>query len=117
MMAFLNIVRRHTPETTIWGIIVAMVSIFIMWALIHYKIKVGRLLNSPAIIADANCTKTCLYLSIVLLVSSAGYELTGIGGIDALGAVFIAVLSFREGRESFAKAQGTLTCSCQDSCR
>jgi divalent metal cation (Fe/Co/Zn/Cd) transporter len=87
-----------------------------MWLLIHYKIKVGTQLDSQAIIADANCTKACLYLSIVLLLSSGGYELTGIGGLDSIGAIFIAGLSFKEGRESLQKAKG-LSCSCQGSCQ
>jgi divalent metal cation (Fe/Co/Zn/Cd) transporter len=112
--SILNIYYGHQPETTFWGIIVASVSIFTMWILIHYKIKVGKQLNSNAIIADANCTKACLYLSVILLLSSAGYELTGIGGLDALGAVFIAGLSLREGREAFQKAKDDITCNCID---
>jgi hypothetical protein len=35
-----------------------------------------------------------------------GYELTGFGGIDAIGAIAIAVFAFREGREAFEKARG-----------
>jgi len=57
-----------------------------------------------------------MYLSVILLVSSAGYELTGIGGLDAAGALAIAVVSFREGREAFEKAKGNLACSCQGTC-
>jgi divalent metal cation (Fe/Co/Zn/Cd) transporter len=115
--SLLNIFKGHKPETTFWGVIVASVSILTMWILIHYKIKVGKQLNSNAIIADANCTKACLYLSVILLVSSVGYELTGIGGFDSLGAVFIAGLSFREGREAFQKAESNVICSCsQDNC-
>ena len=109
-----NIFKGHQPETTFWGIIVASVSILTMWILIHYKIKVGNKLNSQAIIADANCTKTCLYLSVALLLSSAGYELTGIGGLDALGAIFIAGLSLREGREALQKAKGNMICTCNE---
>ena len=109
-----NLYIGHRPETTFWGIVVSLISIFTMWALIHYKVKVGRGLGSAAILADANCTKTCLYLSFVLLLSSAGYELTGIGGLDALGAAAIAVFAFREGREAFEKAAGEASCcSCQ----
>jgi divalent metal cation (Fe/Co/Zn/Cd) transporter len=78
---------------------------------------VGKQLNSHAIIADANCTKTCLYLSVILLLSSAGYELTAIGGLDSLGAIFIAGLSLREGREAFQKARGNITCHCKDNCK
>jgi len=51
----------------------------------------------------------------VLLAASLGYELTGIGSLDALGALFIAWLTWREGRESFQKAAG-MVCSCSCSC-
>jgi len=109
--AVLSILQGHHPETTRWGIIVSLVSIAAMWLLIHYKVKVGTALNSPAILADAACTRTCLRLSLVLLVASAGYALTGIGWLDAAGTLLIALLSLSEGREAFAKARG-LACSC-----
>lgn len=114
--ALLNLYRGHSPRTAFWGIVVSLVSIATMWLLIHYKLKVGRKLNSAAIVADAHCTRACLYLSVALLVSSAGYELTGIGGMDSLGAFAIAWLSFREGREAFEKARGRPACSCGGKC-
>ena len=101
----ISLYQGHRPETTFWGIVIAVISIFAMWALIHFKVKVGRQLNSDAILEDANCTKACLYLSFTLLLASVGFELTGIGGIDSLGAILIAIFSFREGRESFEKAR------------
>jgi len=112
--AVLNLYLGHKPETTFWGIVVSLVSIVSMWVLIRYKMKVGRALQSQAILADAACTRVCLWLSWALLLASAGYELTGIGGMDAAGAAVIAFFSFREGRESFEKAAGG-TCSC-DNC-
>ena len=114
--ALISIFQGYKPETTFWGIIISLISIVNMWLLIHYKIKVGIRLDSQAIIADANCTKACLYLSIVLLLSSGGYELTRIGWLDSIGAFLIAGISFKEGRESFQKAKG-LSCSCQGSCQ
>ncbi len=114
--AFFNLYQAHKPSTTLWGIIVSAVSILSMWLLIHYKLKIGRQFNSPALIADANCTKTCLYLSVVLLAASVGFELTGIGMLDSLGALGIAILSFREGREAFGKAAGVMVCGCQGNC-
>lgn len=109
--AGLNLYQQHRPETTLWGIVIALVSISFMWLLIHYKVKVGTALNSPAILADAACSRACLHLSLVLLASSLGYRLTGIGSLDAIGALLIAWLSFKEGREAFDKAKG-LSCSC-----
>lgn len=116
LLSSINVYHGHKPDTTFWGIIIALVSIITMGVLIYYKVTVGRKLNSAAILADANCTKTCLYLSVILLIASAGYELTGLGGIDAAGAVMIAIFSFREGREAFQKAQGKLTCGCSGDC-
>lgn len=110
--AVLNIYTGHQPETTFWGVVIALISISTMWWLIRQKNKVGRALNSDAIIADANCTKTCLQLSIILLVSSVSFELTGISSIDAIGSLFIAGLSYREGKESFEKAGNQNSCSC-----
>jgi divalent metal cation (Fe/Co/Zn/Cd) transporter len=112
--ASINIYQGHRPVTTFWGIVVAVVSIFTMWILIHFKVKVGKQLSSDAILEDANCTKACLYLSFTLLLASVGFELTGIGGIDSVGAVLIAVFSFREGRESFEKSRGE-SCHCDHS--
>jgi len=112
--AGINIYHGHRPVTTFWGIVIAVVSIFTMWILIHFKVKVGKQLNSDAILEDANCTKACLYLSFSLLLASMGFELTGIGGIDSVGAVLIAIFSFREGRESFEKISGE-SCHCDHS--
>jgi predicted Co/Zn/Cd cation transporter (cation efflux family) len=108
-----NLYYGHRPETTFWGIVISLVSIVTMGLLISFKMRVGRQLQSDAIIADANCTKTCLYLSFVLLLASAGYAATGIGGLDSLGGLAIAVFAFREGREALEKARGK-NCACHD---
>lgn len=113
--AALSIYAGHRPETTVWGIVVSVVSISFMWLLLHHKTRVGKALNSPAILADAACSRACLLLSVALLASSAGYELTGIGLLDAAGSLAIAWLSFREGREAFGKADG-MACSCAGAC-
>lgn len=115
LTAGMSLYGQHRPETTLWGIVVSLLSISFMWYLIRQKTKVGTALNSPAILADAACSRACLYLSVVLMVSSIGYELTGIGSLDAFGALLIAWLTYKEGRESFEKANG-MSCSCSCSC-
>jgi divalent metal cation (Fe/Co/Zn/Cd) transporter len=90
----------------------SLISIGSMWAIIHFKVKVGTALNSKAILADAGCTRACsMILSGVLLAASLIYELTGFGWADSLGSIFIAWLSFQEGREAFEKASG-MGCRC-----
>lgn len=105
----------HAPETTFWGIVISCVSIFSMWLLIHYKVKVGKALGSQAMLADAACTRVCLYLSIILLISSTGYQLTGIGWLDAAGAFGISWFCLKEGREALGKARG-IPCACSCNC-
>jgi len=116
--AAVDLYRGHKPDTTFWGIAISIISIATMWLLIQYKVKVGKQLNSEAILSDAACTRACLQLSIVLLIASVGYELTNIGGIDSVGTFVIAGLCYREGKEAFGKAKAkSLACSCGGSCR
>ena len=111
----LSIIYGSVPETTVAGIIISSLSIATMWFLMTYKKKIGKKLNSDAIVADANCTKTCFYLSIILLVSSGLYEIFRIGYIDIAGSLAIAWFAFSEGREAFEKARSqTLSCGCGD---
>jgi len=111
-----NIWTSHNPETTFWGIVISVISILIMWALIMGKTKVGRALNSPAILADAQCTKVCIYMSIILLGSSVIYEFARIPYIDSIGTLGLAYYSFREGKECFEKAKSDRVCGCDDHC-
>ncbi len=100
-----NIIMQKVPETTIVGVIIAFISLVVMWALVYWKTRVGLALKSDAILADAACTKTCMYMSGVLLLSSALYEGFRVPYVDSLGALAIAWFCFREGKECFEKAQ------------
>jgi divalent metal cation (Fe/Co/Zn/Cd) transporter len=111
--ALIDLYQGHRPETTLWGVIISVVSIITMAYLYKSKINYGKRLNSEAIIADGNCTLVCIYMSAVLLISSAVYEITGIAWIDAAGAIGLAWFSFNEGKEAFEKAKGKL-CNCND---
>jgi len=73
----LNVINQHKPETTLWGVIIALVSIAVMIWLLTAKKRLGKKLHSEPIIADADCTRICVYMSLVLLASSLVYELTG----------------------------------------
>jgi divalent metal cation (Fe/Co/Zn/Cd) transporter len=114
--AVLSVAERHRPVSTLLGVVVSVISIVAMQALIHYKLKVGKKLDSPAIMADAACTRACLQFSVALLLASAGYALTGIGYLDAVGSLAIGGLCIREGREALGQAKG-MACSCCDSRR
>jgi divalent metal cation (Fe/Co/Zn/Cd) transporter len=113
--AVLSIVQQAQPERTLVGIVISIISILTMYVLYYQKIKVGTTLNSEPIISDAKCTKTCFYLSFILLESSLLYELFKVPYIDAVGSLGIAWYAFREGNEAFQKAK-TKKLTCADNC-
>jgi divalent metal cation (Fe/Co/Zn/Cd) transporter len=106
-----SIVNNHKPETTFWGVVISLVSIAVMVWLMNAKKSTGKKLNSDPIISDANCTKICVYMSVVLLVSSLIYESTGFAYADVIGAAGLVWFSVSEGKEAFEKAKGK-SCSC-----
>ena len=102
------------PETTLVGILVSVTSIGSMFFLYRYKYRTGKLLNSDAIIADANCTKTCFYLSFILLFSSGMYYFFKVPYVDLIGSTGIAWFAFKEGKEVFelSNSDSLKGCSC-----
>ncbi|MCE9645329.1 MAG: cation transporter [Chloroflexi bacterium] len=112
-----NLFTARKPVTTLPGLIISLISIAIMWALVMAKRRVGRTLNSAPILADANCTMVCIYMSVVLLASSLIYQFTGFGFIDSLGALGLIYFSVSEGKESFEKAAGMQDDCCGDDAR
>ncbi len=113
LTALANIWQNHKPETALSGVIISLISIVVMWALVYGKQQVGLRLNSAAILADANCTRVCIYMSLVLLASSLIYQITGFGYADSLGALGLIYFAVIEGREAFEKANG-INCACED---
>lgn len=111
--AIYSLFTGHQPTTTIPGLVISLISIAAMWALVRGKRKVGRALDSAPILADANCTLVCIYMSLVLLAASLVYQLTGFGFVDSLGALGLIYFSVHEGRESFEKAASLDDC-CED---
>lgn len=108
--AIYNLFTAHKPQTTLPGLVISLISIAVMWALVMGKRRVGHTLNSSPILADANCTMVCIYMSLVLLASSLIYELTGFGFVDSIGALGLIYFSYSEGKESFEKAAGMDDC-------
>ena len=108
----INIINNHKPETTLWGIIISIISVMVMIWLMKAKRSVGKKLQSEPIISDSNCTKVCVYMSIVLLASSLIYELTGFAYADSIGAAGLIYFSLSEGKEAFEKTKGK-SCSCE----
>lgn len=109
----LSLVNHHEPETTFWGIVISLASIAVMVWLMQAKKNTGIKLKSDPIISDANCTKICVYMSLVLLASSLIFEFTGFAYADVIGSAGLIYFSVSEGKEAFEKAKGK-SCRCCD---
>ena len=106
--AIYDLYTAHKPTTALPGLLISLISIAIMWVLAMGKRKIGRGLHSAPILADANCSMVCIYMSVVLLASSLIYQLTGFGFVDSLGALGLIYFSIHEGKEAFEKAADML---------
>lgn len=100
------------PTTTFWGVVISVISIVVMVFLLRSKMHTGKQLKSEAILADASCTKVCIYMSCILLISSGIYELTGFTYADAIGTMGLTWFSYIEGKECFEKAASDKYCHC-----
>ena len=100
-----NIIVGHKPQATFWSVIISVFSIVVMWAVILGKKRTGEKLHSEAILADAYCTLMCHYMSIVLLLSSVIYEVTGLGFIDSIGGLVLAWLAVKEGKRCYRRVK------------
>ncbi len=110
--AALVIYLGKKPVTTFWGVVIALISIVVMLGLIYGKRYTGKRLKSDAMLADANCTLVCVYMSVILLLASGLYELTGLPYLDAAGTLGLAWFSYKEGKECFEKAASDKFCAC-----
>jgi len=62
-----DLITKNSPEHSVAGIIIAIVSLIVMPLLSKAKRRVGRQLGSAAMHADARQTEFCTYLSAILL--------------------------------------------------
>lgn len=99
------VIMHHRPLTTIWGAVIACISIVVMLTLTRLKINTGRKLDNKAIIADGNCTMVCVYMSVVLLASSLLYHWTHLAYADVIGSLGLCWFCFTEGKEALENAR------------
>lgn len=113
LSSIFTVYSGRKPEDTLAGFVISAVSILSMWLLLLAKRYTGRRLGSAAILADAECTRVCIYMSLVLLAASALYMAFRLPYVDAAGCIGLAYFSFKEGRECFEKAKtGKSCCDC-----
>ncbi len=110
----LTLVLRTHPESSLWGIGLAIAAAIIMPVLWRGKLRVALRIGSAALKADAACSVTCAYMSITLLAGLSLNALFGWWWADPLAALVLVYFIAREGRESWHEARTGEACDCGD---
>lgn len=92
----------QAPDASPIGIGLTAVSIAVMLWLARAKRRTGEALGSRALIADAQQTYACWYLSSVALAGLALNALFGLWWADPVAGLAIVVFLIHEGREAWA---------------
>ena len=95
-----SLINQDAPDASPVGIVLTAVSIVVMLWLARAKRRIGLALGSRAMIADAQQTYACWYLSVVALAGLALNALFGFWWADPVAALGITVLLIREGIEA-----------------
>jgi divalent metal cation (Fe/Co/Zn/Cd) transporter len=88
-------------ETSVVGIVLAIVSLIVMPTLAWAKRRTGQQLNSATLIADSAETLLCAWLSAILLAGLFLNATVGWWWADPIAALGIAALAVREGLEAW----------------
>ena len=92
------LVLQERPEVSHTGIILAVLSLAVMWWLARSIRRVGQQLHSHAIEADSSQTLACRWMSLSLLVGLGVNALFGWWWADPLAGIAISALMLREAK-------------------
>lgn len=95
-----SLVNRNEAQASPIGIVLTAVSIGVMLWLARAKRQTGEALGSRALIADAQQTYACWYLSVVTLAGLALNAVFGLWWADPVAALGIVFFLVREGIEA-----------------
>ena len=105
-----KLIVNEVPAPSLPGIVIAALSLAVMPVLARKKREVGKRIGSRALLADAQETLACAWLSLALLLGLATHSLFGFWQADPLAALVITVFLFREGWENVRGEE------CDDGC-
>jgi len=88
------------PDPSLFGIIIAVISVIIMPILFLAKFRTGKALKSVSLIADSKETLACVFLSISLLIGLGLNYLFGLWQADPVVGLIVVVFLIKEGFET-----------------
>ncbi len=105
-----KLIYVETPEESYVGIVIAVLSLAVMWWLAREKKNVAKEIHSHAMEADAKQTDICMYLSAILLGGLGLNALFGWWWADPIAALLMTPIIAKEGYEAL-KGKTCSNCS------
>lgn len=100
---------HEIPDSSLLGIIIAIVSIIVMPVLFYMKYQTGKSINSRSLVADSKQTLTCVFLSVALLIGLGLNYLYGLWQADPIVGLVIVIFLIKEGYSTLKEEK---LCSC-----
>jgi cation diffusion facilitator family transporter len=97
--------RHQPPEPSLFGIIIAVVSLVVMPVLFSFKYRVGKQLGSRSLMTDAKQTLTCMLLAAALLAGLGLNYLYGFWPADPAVGMVVVFYLFKEGYTIFKEKE------------
>ena len=100
---------QEMPAPSLFGIIIAIVSIIVMPVLFYMKYRTGKTINSRSLVADSKQTLVCCILSVALLIGLGLNYLYGFWQADPIVGLVTVIFLVREGYLALKEEK---LCSC-----
>ena len=98
---------REAAEPSLFGIIIAIVSVVVMPVLFYVKYQTGKSIGSRSLVADSRETLACVFLSVSLLIGLGFNYLYGIWQADPIVGLIIVGFLVKEGYETLTEEEET----------
>jgi divalent metal cation (Fe/Co/Zn/Cd) transporter len=95
--AITSLLNQDIAEPSLFGIVIAVLSLIIMPFLAYQKNKVGKEIGSHSLVADSKQTMVCIMMSVALLIGLAANYLFGVWWLDPVAGLFFVVILAKEG--------------------
>jgi divalent metal cation (Fe/Co/Zn/Cd) transporter len=104
-----KLIGKEPPTQSIWGIVIAIISIIVMIGLYKNKINLGMKNHIRSLVADSRQTLACIWMSVTMLIGLGFNYFFHIWWSDAIAGIVIAGFLFKEGYQTYKEKK---LCTC-----
>ncbi len=95
--AIKGLVSNEAATPSLFGIVIAILSLLVMPSLEYLKNKTGKEIGSHSLVADSKQTIICVLMSVALFIGLAANYFFGISWLDPIAGLFFVIILVKEG--------------------